>query len=368
VAISEQPSAQAGVYRYRVTVSNHAIGAAENVQVRDLFPKIGDPRFIDGLVNWTCTAQGAGASCGSVNEGAGRVDLVSAFLPAHLPGGGSPPRLTIDVERSFANFDTSLLGLAFRVYAAATTAAPGLPDRNRATNSAALSAVVSEPAGPIAVDDAFDTDQDTSIVRDVTANDDHALGQSFFVARVNGSEAGVGVPVVVEAAPAWGSLPATVTVQSNGQMSFDPGEAFIPVPRDQSALASFTYTLRDSADLESTATVTITVAGLNDAPVGGDASFEIPAIGAVFTAPGVLGASFDPDGDALSVVTVDGSGFVSGLGFTLPSGAILTMFSDGSFSYNPNGAVGPGGNDSFSIELSDGELTDVARITILIDP
>jgi hypothetical protein len=369
VTITELPSVLENVFRYRIDVTNHAIGPAENIRVRDFFPKVGSPSFVDGIVNWDCTASGTGASCGVDLEGGGRVDLVGALLPAHLPGSGSPPRLRIEVERTLVDY---VLGQPLAIQAAATTSPPGLPDRNRADNSAVLLSQVSEPQGPIARDDAFQTDQDTAVGGNLFADnghgpDGHAAGQSFFVARVNGAETNVGLPVALAPPPAWGSVPATVTVQANGTMSFDPGEAFIPVPRNQSSEASFTYTLRDGDGLESTATVTITVAGLNDPPVAGDMEFDLPVtsgnVGGTIVAPGMLGGSWDPDGDPLSVVRINGQTFTGGQLIVLPSGASLFPWSDGTFSYART-SVSVGQFDSFDIVVSDGLLEDVARVTI----
>ncbi|HRQ65638.1 MAG TPA: Ig-like domain-containing protein [Xanthomonadaceae bacterium] len=373
LTLSELPSATFGLFRYRIEVANVAIGAADNIRIRDLFPKIGEVRFIDSLIeNWNCTAFGVGSSCGAVNSGTGRLDLVGAALPRHIPGAGAPPRLVIDVERAYADFDETLLGGIFSIQAAVTTSPPGLPDRNRADNSANLQAVVSEPAGPIARDDEFGTDQDTSTSGNLFADnghgaDEHAAGQSFWVGKVNGDPISVGAPVVIREAPGDG-IPATVTVQSNGSMDFDPGEAFISVPGGGSAMETFTYTLTDVDNLESTATVTISVTGFNDPPVGGDMTYEVPVGGLTVSDPalGVLAASVDPDGDPLSVVAVDGATLVGGAIF-LPSGGVLFMNANGTFNYALPGAS-PGQGDSFSITISDGEFTDVARITIQIVP
>lgn len=369
VAVVELPSALENVFRYRIEVANYAVGAAQHVRLRDFYPKTGVPRFVDGAVNWSCSASAPGANCGAVLEGGGRVDLVNASLPGYVVGSGTPPRLLIEVERTFSEYQ---LGQAFSIQAAATIAPPGLPDRDRANNSSNILAVVSEPAGPIAADDLFATDQDSPLVGNVYADngfgaDEHAAALPFFVARVNGAEASVGVPVELRAAPGGGN-PATVTLQSNGSMSFDPGDAFVPVPAGGLDQASFTYTLRDADLLESTATVSINVTGLNDPPVAGDVTLSIPVVagnasGAV-GAPGVLGQSSDPDhGATISVSAVNGGAYTPGAPFPIPGGAVLTMNADGSFTYFKAG-VAVGQSDSFDITISDGEFTDVARVTI----
>ena len=365
ITTTELPSGLENVFRYRIEVVNIAPGVAENVRVRDYYPKTGIPRFVDALENWTCSAVGTGASCGSAVAGGGRVDLVNAQLPLHLPGQGAPPRLVIEVTRTFAEYQ---LGQSFAVHAAATIAPPAFPDKDRTSNSSSLQTVVSEPAGPVAEDDLFSTDQDTSVTGNVfldngSGPDIHLTGQNFDVVAINGSPAGVGTPVQLRAAPPWGGTPATVTVQANGALSFNPGDAFVPVAGGETDMASFTYTIQDPDTLTSTATVTIEVAGFNDPPVAGDITIPLPVTGGSVATPGVLGSSFDPDDDALIVGLVNGSVFADGGFIPLPSGASLFMWSDGRFSYGWGGAV-VGGSDSFDITISDGEFTGVARVTI----
>ena len=80
----------------------------------------------------------------------------------------------------------------------------------------------------------------------------------------------------------------------------------------------------------------------------------------------LLANDSDPDGDALSLVSVAGN--TSG-SVTLGSGATVTFAADGSFSYDRNGAFddlydGQTGEDSFTYEISDGQGgTDSATAT-----
>jgi len=85
------------------------------------------------------------------------------------------------------------------------------------------------------------------------------------------------------------------------------------------------------------------------------------------SAPGVLANDSDPDGDTLSVGQVNGSAADVGTPVTLPSGAVLTVHQDGSFSYDPNGQFEGGGTDSFTYTVSDGhgdEATATVTITV----
>ncbi|MCP4383601.1 MAG: hypothetical protein GY798_19665, partial [Hyphomicrobiales bacterium] len=84
------------------------------------------------------------------------------------------------------------------------------------------------------------------------------------------------------------------------------------------------------------------------------------------------GIDDDPDGDTLTVTMVNGIGFIPGVAFALPSGALLTMNSDGTFTYDPNGVfdalpVGIVDQDTFTYTIDDGDSgTDNATATIEI--
>jgi Ca2+-binding RTX toxin-like protein len=74
----------------------------------------------------------------------------------------------------------------------------------------------------------------------------------------------------------------------------------------------------------------------------------------------VLGNDSDADGDPLSVSAVNGVGANVGTQITLPSGALLTLNADGTYTYDPNGAFdslneGQSTNDAFSYTVTDGK-------------
>ena len=83
------------------------------------------------------------------------------------------------------------------------------------------------------------------------------------------------------------------------------------------------------------------------------------------------GADNDPDGDTITVVTLDGLGGDVGTQVTLSSGALLTLNSDGSFTYDPNDQFESlsqvqSAVDSFSYEISDGNLNDPGTVNLTI--
>lgn len=85
------------------------------------------------------------------------------------------------------------------------------------------------------------------------------------------------------------------------------------------------------------------------------------------------GADNDPDGDTLTVTAVNGDGANVGNPTTLASGALLTLFGDGSFDYNPTRAFralndGETDSDSFTYTIDDGNGgTDTATVTVTIN-
>ncbi|WP_426170257.1 beta strand repeat-containing protein [Sandarakinorhabdus sp. DWP1-3-1] len=101
---------------------------------------------------------------------------------------------------------------------------------------------------------------------------------------------------------------AALTLAGN-TITYAPGAAFLALGVGQAATDSFSYVVADSAGLTSTATVTITIAGRNDAPTG----LALTASPVDENAPGgtVVGAlaAADPDnGDTLSYALTDSAG------------------------------------------------------------
>ena len=87
----------------------------------------------------------------------------------------------------------------------------------------------------------------------------------------------------------------------------------------------------------------------------------------------VLNNDTDIDGDTLTVTELNGEAADVGSQVTLASGALLTLNSDGSYSYNPNGQFdgledGQTATDSFEYTIGDGVAgVDSATVTITID-
>ncbi|MEB3209772.1 MAG: Ig-like domain-containing protein [Leptolyngbyaceae bacterium] len=84
------------------------------------------------------------------------------------------------------------------------------------------------------------------------------------------------------------------------------------------------------------------------------------------------GVDSDPDGNPLTVTAVNGDTGAIGNTILLPSGALLTINSDGTFSYNPNGQfdalnTGQTATDNFSYTIDDNNGgTDTATVNVTI--
>jgi VCBS repeat-containing protein len=145
----------------------------------------------------------------------------------------------------------------------------------------------------------------------------------------------------------------TLTGNSNGTFTFAPNTNFF-------GDVSFTYQAFDGG-LATTATVTIHVTGVNDAPVAvNDIAYSTQedtslAVGS----PGVKTNDSDPDGDTINAVLVAG-----------PSHGTVTLNPDGSFIYTPAGNFNsntPNGPDFFTYQVNDGKLnSNVATVSITV--
>ena len=218
--------------------------------------------------------------------------------------------------------------------------------------------------GPLAGDDSATTDEDTVLTISgaaLLANDsDVDASDVLSIQSVDDS-----------------ALTGTLTDNGDGTYSYDPNGQFEYLAVGEQATDSFDYTVSDGSGGTDTATVTITVTGVNDAPVAADDGLgtdEDTAITGSVLADNGNGADSDPDlSDTLTVSEVNGSAGDVGNQITLASGALLTLNANGTYSYDPNGqfeylSTGESATDSFTYTVSDGNGgTDTAIVTLTID-
>ncbi len=205
---------------------------------------------------------------------------------------------------------------------------------------------------PTANPDAAQTSEDSTVnlTAAVLANDtDIDLGDSQTIVAASATTAGGTASVV------------------NGQLVYDPGNTFQSLRVGESAVDTFTYTMVDGGGIAVTATVTMTIVGVNDVPVPtADAAATVedavvPATGDVF--------ANDFDTDAGTTFSVVGGGVLVGQFGT------LTLNVDGTFSYAVNNAslgvqslgVGDTVADTFFYSVSDNDGAVVpSSITISV--
>jgi len=202
----------------------------------------------------------------------------------------------------------------------------GTSASNVATVTITIAAV---PDPPVAVDDSYTTNEDTTLVLfgpAVLGNDSDVDGDPLTAVLVTG--------------PGHGTL----TLNTSGGFTYAPAANY-------SGPDSFTYVANDGTSSSSAATVAITVNPVNDVPVAVGNSYstneDVPLVVAV---PGVLGNDTDADGNPLTVIVVSG-----------PSHGSLAMDADGGFTFTP--AANYNGPDSFTYKANDG-LVDSNVVTV----
>jgi hypothetical protein len=127
-----------------------------------------------------------------------------------------------------------------------------------------------------------------------------------------------------------------------------------------------TFTL---AGLPASGTITVTAGVQNPPTIPATLTFSTGANAPQTQgAPGLLSAASDPQGEALSVGTVNGSAANVGVPLTLVSGGALTVQADGSFVYAP--AADFVGADSFTWQAIDtgNSLSDLGTVALNVVP
>ncbi len=193
------------------------------------------------------------------------------------------------------------------------------------------------PTPPGTIDDISATDEDMAVDIDVASND-------------SDPDSG-GAPMLI-----------SVTPGANGSTSVVGGVARYAPNANFNGVDMFSYTVRGAGGLDSTGKVTVTVNAINDSPTAVDDAFTVDRDEVL--AGDVLAANpTDPDSDVesdpLTVSQVNGNAANVGMQFALAKGGLLTLDSDGSFTYDPNGqfnGLAPGETDTetFTYRISDG--------------
>jgi VCBS repeat-containing protein len=197
---------------------------------------------------------------------------------------------------------------------------------------------------PAANPDALSTSEETAVTIDLTANDFDPDGATPVLAGLNDS-ATVGA----------------LTPNADGSVRYDPSGRFDFLAEGEVSTDTFEYIIEDGEGATDTATVTVEVVGVNDAPVAVDdaaTTFEDAPI-----IVNVLGNDADAEGDPRTITALDDAGTLGR----------VTVNSDGTVTYDPDGrfdalADGETATDTFRYTVSDGNGgTDTATVTVAID-
>jgi Ca2+-binding RTX toxin-like protein len=194
---------------------------------------------------------------------------------------------------------------------------------------------------PIAAVDAFIGDEDVEITGNLLG--DNGAGVD---ADADGDNLSVSTTLVI------GPANGTALVKPNGDFVYTPDANF-------NGSDSFEYTLEDGNGGTDTATVTLTIASVNDAPVALNDLFRVDEDGAVsgnVLADNGVRPDHDVDGGVLTVSTKPVQDVANG---------VLVLNSDGTFTYTPTENFS--GVDRFVYSLKDGQGgTDTASVRITV--
>jgi len=195
--------------------------------------------------------------------------------------------------------------------------------------------------------------------------------KAFTVTITNANEAPVCQPLLLgtsedtsaEVGPSCTDVetdPLTYAIASqptHGTAAVMAGKLTYTPTADYNGADSFTYMANDGALDSDAASVTVTVAPADDAPVAmADSYTTTEDVPLLVPAPGVLANDSDADDDPLSAVLVNG-----------PMHGTLVLNADGSFTYTPD--ANWAGGDQFDYSAGDGTAqSEPARVSITVTP
>ncbi|EFL88467.1 Ig-like domain-containing protein [Ahrensia sp. R2A130] len=240
---------------------------------------------------------------------------------------------------------TDYTSFTFRVVDDGGTANGGL-DTDQTPNTFTVR-VTSQNDAPNAVDNDYNATEDIVLTGNAIT-DVSAAGQDFDTE---------GDALTLDAS----SIGTFITVEG-GTITLTAGGAFTYLaPLNFSGTDSFDYTITDGS-FSDTATLTFDVAPINDAPVARDNIYNSNEDEAVNgnAISDSTGSGVDSDADSF-LLTLDP---VSVGTFATVEGGSITLAADGSFTYTP--PTNFVGSDIFSYTVTDGNLSDNAKLTFVI--
>jgi len=301
-----------------------------------------DAPVVSGAVTGHATEDGPGvtlgalANAGDVDAGTVLVVVEPASLPAGVTFNAAAKTLTLDPT------DAAYQGLAAGQQVTVTVDY-GVSDGLVTTPATASWIVTGVNDAPVANANQASVAEDVPLILDVLANDTDAdVGAVLSLISVQ-APSGKGVATVVD-----------------GKVQYDQGAAFNHLAAGAQEVVTLTYVVRDETGAQSTATVDVTVVGVNDpAVVTGPILSGAFEGGPAVTVNGLANASDVDDGAVLTITNVLGA---------LPPGVTFNAATQ-SFTLDPTAAaynsLAPGQTVPISVhyQVSDGTYTTPASIT-----
>jgi VCBS repeat-containing protein len=153
---------------------------------------------------------------------------------------------------------------------------------------------------------------------------------------------------------------ANFKLNANGSYILDSSTADA-LSEGETITQSFTYTLTDNHNATDTATIAVKITGQNDAPEAGDDDAGATTENGVRSGNVLVNDSDIDRLDTLSISAINNATIEPGgsISVELASGAIVTMFANGDYHYDTNGAftgllASETSGDSFTYTVSDG--------------
>ena len=345
------------------------------------------PLTISGISVFDVDAGAAGQETVTLSVAHGTLNLATMTGLTGLAGNGTN---TVTFTGTLADVNAAINGLKYQ--SDANYNGPDLltvkvtddgKDNGNVASNGALSANIQTIAinvtpvndAPVAVADSYTTNENAILSvpvgtgllgNDTDVDNAHT---ALVVTQINGATYTPGQPITLASG-------AIVTPNGDGTFAYNPNGKYDTLPAGQTASDSFTYQVSDGNGGFATATATIVIVGVNNAPVAINDTYSTgeKTVLNVPVATGLLANDSDVDTAhaLLAVVQVNGAAVTSGAPIALPSGAILTQNADGTFGYNPNSAfnslaAGQTATDTFTYQVSDGKggvTTASATVTI----
>ncbi|WP_194249021.1 RTX adhesin [Achromobacter xylosoxidans] len=212
---------------------------------------------------------------------------------------------------------------------------------------------------PLAINDVARTDEKSAVRGNLLINDSDPDGDPLSLVSINGR------PMTPNGVAVTGSNGGTFIVQPDGSYVFVPGTSFQHLPEGQTTTTTISYVVTDPSGATSTATVEVTVVGVNDpaqitAAKPGDDAGTVKE-DEVSTANGKLNVVDADDGQSFFVAVADRAG-VHGT---------FSIDANGNWVYNLNQAdprvqalaVGEKLTETFTVTTADG-TSGTVTITI----